>query len=80
ANAPNVTEVIQGVASGKQLAFQLDGATTRYLDLITGNLTQANLTFAFNELFAIRCPVSLNNQQATSSIVYVQEFETGCTY
>ncbi|CAF1415369.1 unnamed protein product [Rotaria magnacalcarata] len=80
ANAPNVTEVIQGVASGKQLAFQLDGATTRYLDLITGNLTHANLTFAFNELFAIRCPVSLNNQQATSSIVYVQEFETGCTY
>ncbi|CAF3925163.1 unnamed protein product [Rotaria sp. Silwood2] len=80
ANEPNVTETIQGVASGTKLAFQLDGATTRYLDFVNNNLTQANLTSAINELFTIRCPVSLNNPQATSSIVYVQEFETGCIF
>ncbi|CAF1349598.1 unnamed protein product, partial [Rotaria sp. Silwood1] len=79
-NEPNVTETVQGVASGTKLAFQLDGAMTRYLDFVNNNLTEANLTLAINELFTIRCPVSLNNPQATPSIVYVQEFEIGCIF
>ncbi|CAM2722167.1 unnamed protein product [Rotaria socialis] len=79
-NQPNITETVQGVASGTKLAFQLDGVTTSYLDLTNSNLTQSNVTSNFNQLFSIRCPVSLNNLQATSSIVYVQEFEANCVY
>lgn len=77
---PNVTEIVQGVASGSQLAFEFDGALTSYIDFDGGNITQANLTSIFNQVFSIQCPVSLNNAQETSSIVYVEDFETGCIY
>jgi len=79
-NPANVTEIIPGVASGSKIAFHLDGATTRYMDLINSSSTSSNVSTVFDELFSIRCPVSMNNQQATPSIVYVQDFETNCVY
>lgn len=78
-NEPNVTETVQGVASGTKIAFQLEEAITSYFDFVNTNVTQASLTSALNEIFTIRCPVSLNNPKAVPSIVYVQEFET-CTF
>lgn len=79
-NPANVTEVILGVASGSKIAFRLDGATTRYIDLINSSSISPNVSTVFDEIFSIRCPVSMNNQQASSSIVYVQDFETNCVY
>jgi hypothetical protein len=79
-NTPNVTETVQGVASGSQIAFEFDGALTSYIDFVNGNITQGNLISIFNQLFSIQCPISLYNAQATPSIVYVQDFETNCIY
>ncbi|CAM4971603.1 unnamed protein product [Rotaria socialis] len=80
-NSPqNATETVQGLASNTKLAFRLDGATTKYFDFSNDVITNTMLTNAFDQLFTIRCPPSLNNRQAISSIVYVNEFETGTVY
>jgi hypothetical protein len=76
----NASEIVKGVASGSKLAFELDGATTHFLDLWDDNITDDVLQNEFHELFNIRCPPSLNNQDATPSIVYVDEFETEIVY
>ena len=80
ANARNATEIVAGVASGSKLAFQLDGAITKYLDFWNENITNEILQNTFREIFTIRCPPSLNNQQVTPSIVYVNDFETSNSY
>ncbi|UJR08495.1 hypothetical protein I4U23_012761 [Adineta vaga] len=72
----NATEIIQGVASGSKLAFQLEDQTTQYLDLSADFLTNAILEDQFEELFNIQCPPSLYTPDADSSIVHVEEFET----
>ncbi len=79
-NLPIVTETVQGIASGSKLAFEFDGALTNYVDFVNGNVTGSNLLSTFNELFSIQCPISLNNVEATPSIVYLQDFETNCYY
>ena len=79
-NQPNVTELIQGVASETKTAFELDGQLTQYIDFTTNATTQATVYSAINDLFSIRCPPSISNAQLTTSIVYVEEFETGCTF
>jgi hypothetical protein len=76
----NATEVVKGNASNLKLAFELDGATTHFLDFWNDEITDEVLQNEFGELFTIRCPPSLNNQEATPSIIYVQEFETGIVY
>jgi hypothetical protein len=78
-NTPVINETVQGVASGTNIAFVLNGMTTDYIDFTT-NVTQGNLMSEFNQLFSIQCPVSINNAQATQSIVYLQDFEAGCTF
>ncbi|CAF3091006.1 unnamed protein product [Rotaria socialis] len=78
-NAPVINETVQGVASNTAIAFSLNGMTTDYIDFTT-NVTQANLMAQFNKLFSILCPISINNAQATQSIVYLQDFETGCVF
>jgi hypothetical protein len=78
-NAPVINETVQGVASGTNIAFTLNGMTTDYIDF-TINVTRANLMAQFNQLFSIQCPVSINNAQAAQSIVYLQDFETDCTF
>ncbi|CAF3361993.1 unnamed protein product [Rotaria sp. Silwood1] len=79
-NPQYVIESVQGVASGTKLAFRLDGATSNYFDFRTGVVTNAMLTNSFNQLFTIRCPPSLYDQQTISSIVYSNEFETANPY
>lgn len=79
-NPQYATENVQGVASGAKLAFRLDGATTNYLNFRTSVVTNTMLTDAFNQLFTIQCPPSLYDQQASSSIVYVNEAETATSY
>ena len=79
-NPLNATEIVTGIPSGSKLAFQLDGATTHYLDFWNENITNELLQNEFRELFTIRCPPSLNNEQVTSSIVYVNDFETSNSY
>ncbi|CAF3361139.1 unnamed protein product [Rotaria sp. Silwood1] len=79
-NPQYVIESVQGVASGTKLAFRLDGATSNYFDFRTGVVTNAMLTNSFNQLFTIRCPPSLYDQQIISSIVYSNEFETANPY
>ncbi len=79
-NAPNVTETVQGVASGSKTAFALDGQLTDYVDFTTNATTNNTLYNTINNLFGIRCPPSVNNKQLTSSIVYAQDFETNCVY
>ncbi|CAF4171105.1 unnamed protein product [Rotaria magnacalcarata] len=78
-NTPVINETVQGVASNTAIAFSLNGMTTDYIDFTT-NVTQANLTAEFNKLFSILCPISINNAQATQSIVYLQDFETDCVF
>mgnify|MGYP001085429075 CR=1 FL=1 len=73
-------EIQQGVSSGTHLAFDLDGAVTNYLDFWGETITTGMLRKEINALFSIRCPPSLNNQEADSSIVYVEEFERNDTY
>jgi hypothetical protein len=77
-NAPNATEVVQGVASGSKIAFALDGQLTNYVDFTT-NVTNTSLYTTINNLFGIRCPPSINNPTVTPSIVYLQDFEN-CVY
>ncbi|CAF1212069.1 unnamed protein product [Rotaria sordida] len=79
-NPQYAIESVQGIASGTKLAFRLDGATSNYFDFRTSVVTNVMLTNAFNQLFTIRCPPSLYDQQATSSIVYSNEFETASPY
>ncbi|CAF3962866.1 unnamed protein product [Rotaria sp. Silwood2] len=79
-NPQYAIESVQGVASGTKLAFRLDGATSSYFDFRTSVVTNVMLANAFNQLFTIRCPPSLYDQQATSSIVYSNEFETANPY
>ncbi|CAF3431137.1 unnamed protein product [Rotaria sp. Silwood1] len=79
-NIPNITEVTQGVSSGSKLFFSLNDQFTNSIDFINTNITQTNLLTLFNNLFSIRCPPSINNAQITSSIVYVQDYETNCIY
>lgn len=74
------TEIVQGIASNTMIAFQLDGATTDYLDFLDQNITDATITSEFMNLFSIRCPPSLNNINTTQSIVYVEEFEDSGSY
>jgi hypothetical protein len=78
-NTPNVTEVVQGVASGSKIAFAFDGQLTDYIDFTT-NVTQANLYATINNVFGIQCPPSINNPIITTSIVYSQDFESNCVY
>ena len=78
--APNVTETVQGVASGAQTAFALDGQLTDYIDFTSNATTNTTLYNTINKLFGIRCPPSIVNQQLTSSIVYADDFETNCVY
>lgn len=73
-------EITRGNASNTKLAFQLDGATTTYLNFRDDNITNAILTDEFLNLFTIRCPSSLNNLQQNPSIVYAEEFESGNSY
>ncbi|CAF5156565.1 unnamed protein product, partial [Rotaria magnacalcarata] len=68
-------EIVQGIASRSKIAFRLNGATTSYLDFEANTVTESTLRSEFMNLFNIRCPPSLNNQDATPSIVYVNEFE-----
>jgi len=77
-NPSNVTEVVQGDGSGTQIAFELDGQLTDYIDL-SANLSQATVYKTINNLFGIQCPPSINNAQITTSIVYLQDFES-CVY
>ncbi|CAF1300760.1 unnamed protein product, partial [Adineta ricciae] len=79
-NSPNVTETTQGVASGSQIAFEVDGQLTNYIDFQNNAPSSSNLQSIFNQVFSIQCPVSLNNPQAAPSIVYLQDFETNCYY
>jgi hypothetical protein len=79
-NAPNVSETVQGVASGSELAFEFDGALTNYIDFVNGNITQTIVQSIFNQLFSVQCPISLYNAEVTSAIVYVEDFETNCLY
>ena len=80
-NTPrNATEITNGTASGDRLAFELDGAVTHFLDFRNGDITSGGLQTEFKDLFSIRCPSSLNNRAADSSIVYVEEFERTVTY
>ena len=76
----NATEITNGTASGDRLAFELDGAVTHFLDFQNGDITSERLHKEFKDLFSIRCPSSLNNQAADSSIVYAEEFERNVTY
>ncbi|CAF3595884.1 unnamed protein product [Rotaria sordida] len=69
------TEIVQGIPSNSKIAFQLDGATTSYLNFRDDNITDAILRDEFMNLFNIRCPPSLNNPLTTPSIVYTEEFE-----
>ena len=78
-NTPNVTEAVQGVASGSKIAFALDGQLTNYIDY-TNNVTQAQIYKSINNIFSIQCPPSINNAQLTPSIGYVQDYETSCVY
>ena len=73
-------EIVRGSPSNSKIAFQLDEATTSYLNFRDDNITDAILTNEFMNLFDIRCPPSLNNPQVTSSIVYVEEFEASSSY
>ena len=77
-NQPTVTELVQGVASGGKLAFALDGQLTNYINY-TANVTQAQILQSIKNIFGIQCPPSINNPQATPSIVYSQDFEN-CVY
>ncbi|CAF3954248.1 unnamed protein product [Rotaria sp. Silwood2] len=79
-NIPNITEIIQGISSGSKLFFSLDDQLTNSIDFINTNITQTNLLALFNGLFSILCPPSINNAQRTSSIVYLQDYETNCIY
>jgi len=79
-NSPNVTEVTAGVDSGSKIAFALDGQLTDYIDFVNTNVTQAALRQAFNNIFSIQCPPSINDQTATPSIAYIQDFESNCVY
>ncbi|CAF3592631.1 unnamed protein product [Rotaria sordida] len=79
-NTPNITEVVQGIDSGSKIAFELDGQLTDYIDFINSNLTQADLYPIINNLFSIQCPPSINNAKLTTSIVYLEDFETNCIY
>jgi hypothetical protein len=77
-NSPNTTEIVQGDGSGTQIAFALDDQLTDYTDFST-NVSQATLYTTINKIFGIRCPPSINNAQVTTSIVYLQDFES-CVY
>lgn len=78
-NLPSIVEVVQGVASGSKIAFELDGQLTNYIDY-TANLTQAQISASFNRIFGIQCPPSINNPTTTPSISYAQDFESNCVY
>ena len=80
ANTPIITEIVQGINSGSKILFSLDDQLTNSIDFTKSNITQASLLTTFNTLFSIRCPPSINNAQITSSIVYLQDFETNCIY
>lgn len=77
-NAPIVIEVVQGVASGSKIAFELDGQLTDYIDY-TANVTQAQIYASFNNIFGIQCPPSIIDPQ-TPTVVYARDFESNCVY
>ncbi|CAF0883189.1 unnamed protein product [Adineta steineri] len=60
-NPPNVTEIVQGVASGSQIAFEFDGQLTEYIGFTNNSINSSKLQSTFNEVFSIQCPISLNN-------------------
>ncbi|CAF3272452.1 unnamed protein product [Rotaria sp. Silwood2] len=74
------TEIVRGIASGLKIAFRLNGATTNFLDFRQDDISETTLRTEFMNLFNIRCPPSLNNQQAAPSIVYINEFEISSPY
>jgi hypothetical protein len=78
-NSPNVTEVVQGVASGSKIAFALDEQLTNYIDY-TASPTQAQIYTTINNIFSIQCPPSINSAQLTPSVVYSQDYESNCVY
>jgi hypothetical protein len=79
-NTPNVTEMVQGMASGSKIAFEFDGALTNYFDFVNNNISATDLRSTLNQLFSIQCPISLNNADEIPSIVYLEDFETSCSY
>jgi hypothetical protein len=78
-NEPNVTELVQGIASDSMIAYELDGQLTDYIDFVNTNVTPSILYNTINNIFSIQCPPSINNAQITTSIVYLQDFEN-CIY
>lgn len=77
---PNITEIIQGVSSGSIVSFSLDDQYTNPINFADETINQTSLLTVFNSLFTIRCPPSINNMALTSSIVYLRDYETSCTY
>ncbi|CAF1649012.1 unnamed protein product, partial [Didymodactylos carnosus] len=74
----NVTEIVQGVASGSKCAFQIDGTLTSYIDFTTNET--GSLQRIINQVFGIQCPVSLlGGNSVSSDIVYSNDFEM-CAY
>ncbi|CAF3637436.1 unnamed protein product [Rotaria sp. Silwood1] len=79
-NTPIIIEVVQGVDSGSKIAFELDGQLTNYIDFVNSNVTQDDIYSEIKNLFNIQCPPSINNAKLTTSIVYLEDFETNCIY
>lgn len=76
----NATERVRGLGSGLRLAFRLNGLTTNYLNFGDADITNETLKTEFMSLSDIRCPPSINNAQATPSIMYVNDFEVTRSY
>ena len=80
-NQNNVTVIQQGIADGSRIAFELDGSITNYIDF-SADIPPTNMMLEneLKSLFAIRCPSSLIDKAADSSIVYADDFETSSIY
>lgn len=79
-NPTNATEITQGPESSSHVAFELDGRITQYIDLSNINDRSSDINNKIRDLFAIRCPPSLYDQDSTNTIVYSNEFENGYTH
>jgi hypothetical protein len=79
-NQPIVIEMTAGVASGARTAFAIDDQFTDYIDFINSNITQANLTAQIKNVFSIQCPPSIVDPKFSSSVVYVEDFESNCVF
>lgn len=79
-NRRNVTEVTKGIPSSSYFALELDSAITQYLDFSNGSVTNQMLVDQFKQLFTIRCPPSLYDPTADSTIIYTNDFESDTSY